>query len=289
VRLELLSVRGLRLGIVVALCAGACTSLNTKPPETGTAGAGGDTGGTAGTGGTAAGGTGGGGTGGGGTGGLAGPAGLIAFWRFNEGSGTTVADSSGNGQPLAISTGSRWTTAGHEGAAFAFDGVADVASFQPVLGHLLWDYPTIPLTMSAWVRPDDAAAARPFATAVARTHEDFAFQDFWLGLMNGRPACTIHSPSKEGVVATGLAPSNTWTHIACAYGLSGDAILYVNGMSAGSINTPQNLGPIETAILVGASETNTDGVHDFFPGAIDDVRMYNTTLSSFEVAFIAGQ
>ena len=124
---------------------------------------------------------------------------------------------------------------------------------------------------------------------MARTHEDYLFQDFWLGLMNGRPACTIHSETKEGVVASTAIPSNVWTHIACAYGLSGDAILYVNGMSAGSIYTVQNLGPIPTAVLVGASETNADGTHDYFPGTVDDVRMYNATLSAFEVAFIAGR
>ena len=43
-----------------------------------------------------------------GTGGtIAEPAGLIAYWRFNEGSGTTVADSSGNGQTLTLSSSGR--------------------------------------------------------------------------------------------------------------------------------------------------------------------------------------
>ncbi len=51
------------------------------------------------------------------------------------------------------------------------------------------------------------------------------------------------------------------------------------------MSTYQNLGPIPTAILVGASETA--GLEDFFPGAIDDVRIYNTTLSASEVASIA--
>jgi hypothetical protein len=130
--------------------------------------------------------------------------------------------------------------------------------------------------------------SRPFATAVARTHEDNAFQDFWLGLVNGKPACTIHSPSKEGPVAGTTAPTTTWTHIACAYGGNagtGVVSLFVNGTYTASMSTYQNLGPIPTAILVGASETA--GLEDFFPGVIDDVRIYNTMLTASEVASLA--
>ena len=292
--------RALRWAALASLVAGACTSLNMMPPETGTAGAGGATAGAsgagvAGTGGAAGGGGANAGAGGasagtgGGRGGSGGttlePAGLIAYWRFNEGNGTTVADSSGNGQSLTISSNNGWTTFGHQDDAFAFDGASDVASVMPQQGQPLLAYPTVPLTFLAWIRPASSAAARPFATAVARSHEDYAFQDFWLGLVDGKPGCTIHSPDKQGPVASAVAPANAWTHIACTYGLSGTATLYVNGAYTASISTDQLLGPIPTAILVGASETAD--LEDHFTGAIDDVRVYNTTLTATEVMSIA--
>ena len=253
-----------------SLAVAACTSLRMTAPETGDGGAGGaagagaagdsgvagtgaGTGGTGGTGGTTAG-TGGGGRGGaGGT--IAEPAGLIAFWRFNEGSGSDVADSSGNNHTLTLATGAGSWASGHEGMAFSLDGASDLARAVPVAGQPLWDYPTVPLTFSAWVKPGAGAASRAFATAVARTHEDYAFQDFWLGLADGKPACTIHSPAKVGPVASAVAPAGIWTHIACTYGLSETVNLYVNGVLAASYSTAQVLGPIPTAILVGASET----------------------------------
>ncbi|HXU07203.1 MAG TPA: LamG domain-containing protein [Polyangia bacterium] len=277
---------------------GACAPLRMTAPETGTGGAGNAAGdaGTSGEAGTSAGGRGGaatagtmgnGGTGGG-TGGRPEPPGMIAFWRFNEGAGATVLDSSGYGQPLTISSSSRWTTAGHEGAAFTFDGATDVAGVVPGVGQRLYDYPTVSLTFSAWVKPDTAAAGRPFATAVARSHEDYAFQDFWLGLVNGKPGCTIHSPSQDGPVASAVLPTTSWTHIACTYGLDGHIKLYVNGGDAAQGSSNENLGPIPTAILVGASETMQPSVVDqYFPGAIDDVRIYNRTLSDAEVLSIA--
>jgi len=123
---------------------------------------------------------------------------------------------------------------------------------------------------------------------VARTHEDYAFQDFWLGLVNGRPSCTIHSPYQEGPVATAVLSTTSWTHIACTHGVSGTVTLYVNGAFAASGNSGQNLGPIPTAILVGASETMQPSVlGQYFPGAIDDVRIYNRTLMPSEVQSIA--
>jgi len=248
---------------------------------TGGGGTGGGVGGTGGGGGTAGGGTGG---GVGGTGGaLPEPPGLIAFWRFNEATGTTVADSSGNGQSLTLSSNARWTQLGHEGAAYAFDGSTDVAGVTPQSSQPLASL-DIPMTLSAWIRPDAAAAARPFATAVGRAHEDFLFQNFWLGLIGGKPACTIHSPDMEGAAATVVAPPGVWTHIACTYGLSSNAILYVNGVQVASFATTQDLGPIPTGILVGASETAD--LHDYFPGAIDDVRVYNTTLMPSQITAI---
>jgi len=288
--------------ILLSWLAVACSPLRMTEPETGTGGdaagaagtgggAAGTGGGAAGTGGTATAGTSGGGTGGTGRGGSAGtaePPGLIAYWRFNEGSGTTVADSSGNGQALTISSNSRWSQTGHEGATFSFDGASDVAGVTPQDGQRLFSFPTIPLTLSAWVKPDAAAASREFATIVARTHEDYAFQDFWLGLVHGRPSCTIHSPYQEGPAASAVLPTTSWTHVACKYGLDGVVTLFVNGGYAASGNSSENLGPIPTAILVGASETMQPSVLDqFFPGAIDDVRIYNRQLTNTEVQSIA--
>jgi concanavalin A-like lectin/glucanase superfamily protein len=227
------------------------------------------------------------GTGGGGTGGtIVEPPGIIAYWRFNEGTGMTVADSSDNGQPLTLSSNNRWT-AGHEGGCLTYDGVNDVAEIVPQSGQQLFLYPTVPVTLAAWVKPDPAAASRPFTTVVAREHEDFLFQDFWMGLVNGRPSCTIHSSSKQGPTASAVAPTTAWTHIACTYGLDGVARLYVNSLQVDTMSTNQNLGPIPTAILVGASRTDADGLHDFFSGLIDEVRIYNRTLTSTEVAAIA--
>src|SRR5690606_7026992 len=52
------------------------------------------------------------------------PSGLLAAYRFDAGSGTTVADASGHGNTGTIS-GATWTTQGKFGSALVFDGVDD--------------------------------------------------------------------------------------------------------------------------------------------------------------------
>src|SRR5205807_1496960 len=49
--------------------------------------------------------------------------GLVAAYGFNEGSGPTVTDSSGNNNTGTIS-GATWTTAGRYGSALVFDGTS---------------------------------------------------------------------------------------------------------------------------------------------------------------------
>ena len=72
--------------------------------------------------------------------------------------------------------------------------------------------------------------------------------------------------------------------------MNGQIILYVNGGYAASASADQTIGPIPPRILVGADEVDPGGgivVQHFFPGAIDDVRIYKETLTPSEVTSIA--
>src|SRR5436853_6479714 len=76
--------------------------------------------------------------------------GLVAAYAFSEGSGTTVADTSGNNNNGTIS-GATWTSAGRFGNALVFNGtsarvtVPDAASLQLTSG----------MTLEAWVFPTE--------------------------------------------------------------------------------------------------------------------------------------
>ena len=55
--------------------------------------------------------------------------GLVAEWHFDEGAGSVLADSSGNGNDGAI-YGATWTE-GVSGSALSFDGNGDYVEITP--------------------------------------------------------------------------------------------------------------------------------------------------------------
>src|SRR6476469_6385078 len=71
--------------------------------------------------------------------------GLVAAYAFDEGTGPTTADSSGNGLTGTIN-GATWTSAGKFGNALSFDGASYVDLGNPTALKL-----TGSMTWSAWV------------------------------------------------------------------------------------------------------------------------------------------
>src|SRR5262245_18765517 len=80
---------------------------------------------------------------------------LVAAYGFNEGSGTTVTDSSGNNNTGTLRSGVTWHTVGKFGSALAFNSATGVlipaaASLNLTTGMTLeaWVYPTT--TPTGW-------------------------------------------------------------------------------------------------------------------------------------------
>jgi chitodextrinase len=77
------------------------------------------------------------------------PAGLVAAYSFDEGSGMTVTDASGNGNVGAIS-GATWTT-GRYGGALSFNGLNNLVTVADANSLDL----STAMTLEAWVRPSE--------------------------------------------------------------------------------------------------------------------------------------
>src|SRR5262249_23528075 len=74
--------------------------------------------------------------------------GLVAAYSFDEGSGTTVIDTSGQGNNGTIS-GATWTTAGRFGNALVFNGTNALVTIPDAVSLRL----TTGMTLEAWVYP----------------------------------------------------------------------------------------------------------------------------------------
>ena len=108
------------------------------------------------------------------------------------------------------------------------------------------------------------------------------------GISGQTPALVITNTAKAWSISTWTAPNdligsaarlNQWTHVV---GVSDGTrlTLYVNGaLDAGPFTMSAN-APVAVSAEIGA---NPDNVLNFFPGKLDDVRVYNRALTGDEV------
>jgi PKD repeat protein len=199
------------------------------------------------------------------------PAGLVAAYGFNEGTGTTTKDSSGRGNIGTIAS-AVWASAGKFGKALSFNGtsswitVADSASLDLTSG----------MTLEAWVYPTAAMSA--WRMLIGKQQPGgLAYFLYANGEVN-RPVSGIYTSAEYVVNGSSVLPINTWTHLAGTYDGAYQR-LYVNGVL------------VSSRVQTGAIRTSNDVLriggnsiwNEYFKGLIDEVRIYNRALSATEI------
>ena len=181
----------------------------------------------------------------------------VAAYSFDQGLGTTLTDSSGNGHDGAISNGT-WRT-GRFGKALSFSGNGFVR---------IGDLDVSPaLTVSAWINASSLSGCH---SAVMKTFT-YGFE-----ICDGNLLAEIGNGSSWSGTTKIAAAANVWQYITETF--DGSTItLYKDGVlvasSAGTLtNSSQDL-------RIGAW---TDA-SEFFVGLIDEVRIYSRALSQAEV------
>ncbi|MFF5533501.1 beta-L-arabinofuranosidase domain-containing protein [Streptomyces cinerochromogenes] len=205
---------------------------------------------------------------------------FAAWHRFDETSGTTAADATGNGKTATLAGGASWTQ-GHTGGAVALDGTA---------GHVVLAEDLLAgasaYSVAAWVRLSGQPAAWTrifdFGTGVSANMFLTPLSD--AGTL--RYAITAGGGGAEQRIDTDPLPADRWVHVAVTYG-SGTAVLYVDGREAGR-NTgvtvePRNFGNHIPAAYIGRSQYPDP----YLKGAVDDFRVHGRTLGPAEVAALA--
>jgi len=155
--------------------------------------------------------------------------GLVAAYSFDEGSGTSAADSSGNGNKGTLVNGATWSTSAKFGAAASFDGsddridVGDSNSLDLTSG----------MTLEAWVRPTANSGYR--TVVLKEIPGELAYSLYAADSDHGtRPSGWVRiAGTSRYADGTGSVPLNTYSHVAVTY--NGSALVfYVNGVQTRS-------------------------------------------------------
>lgn len=198
------------------------------------------------------------------------PPGIQVAYGFEDGSGTTVDDITGNGHDATLTGGPAWVPDGRHGKALSFDGLDDLGTIADPGSVGL----SGPHTISAWVRP---RTLRSWQTVVL--HEKPGSFNNALYATNGGSQGKINGwVGDDGLYAPPIV-TDRWTHLALTFDGT-TARLYVDGSVAATRVTaaaPAGTGPLRLGgNRVWPSET--------LDGLVDDVRIYNRALSAADIA-----
>lgn len=205
--------------------------------------------------------------------------GLVGWWKFDDGSGTTAADSSGQGNTGTLSGSSipTWVAPGKIGSSmlnFAGSGYVDCGT------NLTLD-PTA-ITLSAWVRP--SSLPNSYNTVISRFATFaglFSYSSIFVK-SSGKLAMYVRGNNDISYDGSGTntLSTNVWNQIVLTYDATNGLVGYVNASVDGTAASNGNLSQILATISIG-TDLNTAGRD--WNGDLDDVRFYNRALTQIDV------
>jgi len=206
---------------------------------------------------------------------------LSTWLPFEEGTGTTTADASGNGNNGALNNLSpgAWI-AGKIGNALAFDGANDYVRINNHLGATF--------TISCWIKTTQVfqqVTPTYDGTGIIWSDVGGSANDFLLGGTRNAGGTNRMSffVGSGNVTTSGTRPINTgqWVHLAVTRNATnGEVRLYVNGALDGSGTAGLATLNSNPNIHIGGNTLD----NRYFNGAIDDVRFYSRVLTPAEIA-----
>jgi hypothetical protein len=210
---------------------------------------------------------------------LSASAGLIAYLKMDEGTGTTAADSSGNGNVGTLVPGATWTT-GRSGPAVALDGVAGYVRVPdaPMLD-------TFPLTAAIWFKT--SATTGPFG--LVNKYAAGSYNGYQIFISNGN-LCAWYLRDAANYIFDGTACSMStagyndglWHQAALVVDALGGR-LYLDGIQKASQPWTGVAGSPTTVQEVGLGHYPGATGGGFLAGAVDELRLYNRALNAAEV------
>ncbi len=199
---------------------------------------------------------------------------------FDENTGTTAGDSTGNGNAGTLENGAAWTT-GKSGSAVLLDGIDDYVSLPEGIVADFDDF-----TIATWVYLDAADTwSRIFDFGDDRGRYMFLTPRNGDGVVQFTTS-TIYGYNNQSITGSASLPTDQWVHVAVALE-DNVGRLYINGFLVAA-NTNMSFPPAQIRSTprnwIGRSQYSNDAYLD---GNVDDFRIYEGAMTTAELYTLA--
>ncbi len=204
---------------------------------------------------------------------------LVGWWKFDEKSGTTAADSSGHGRDGMLKGGLSFkndSVPGRLGTALEIGGreqYIEITGYKGVTG-------TQARTVAAWIKTGSSRGE-----IASWGHEDFG-KMFIFGFIRGSIGVT---PNGGYLYIKARAEDNKWHHVAAVVdeaelpNLHDHVTLYMDG----TVQAIHDIGLLDLWPIDTGSDLDVR-IGRGWRGILDDVRIYDRPLSEDEIRELAG-
>jgi hypothetical protein len=207
------------------------------------------------------------------------PPSLVGRWSFNEGSGSTANDSSGNGNNGTIS-GATWVPGQSTlfGGALRFNGLSNYVSVPDSLSLEI----TGSITVEGWIYLTSFSQQATIA-GKWKDINNTNLRGYLLTVnTDGRPRFYVSTTGGNYPNASGPALSlNTWYHLAGTY--DGTNIKVYEGTIPSTLSQTGSIFNNSQPLLIGANDGWGGSNRKYTNGAIDEVRVWNGVLDSTQL------
>jgi hypothetical protein len=216
--------------------------------------------------------------------------GLVGWWSFNEGSGTTVGDVSGNGHTGTVKGGAKW---------------ADGKFGKGIYTDINNESQKIEIPSSSKLKLTDAITAAAWVCKIGKYGDSHLLRDgsvnqciltkgghdYVFALSGGHPGCVILASTGWGggeKYSKKQVKIGAWQHVAVTWQLATKKVhIYFDGvedMGAQYYKTTTSaMKATDDALVIANRHEKCPTWREAFGGTIDEVCLYNRELSAAEI------
>lgn len=206
--------------------------------------------------------------------------GLVGYWKFDEGSGTTVNDGSGNGKQTTFSGTSPYFIDGKYGKAGYFNGSNTIATVGT--GNHLTDLPKGDFSFSFWQKINTGICPSFPILAGKRNGLGSIGWAVWTGSAALNSRFDVYFPGGTNATYTtnnNFITNNVWSHLTYIWlSSTKSAKIYVNGQETTYSSQTPGSGTYSSDSAIDLSIGYT-GAGASYCGAIDEFRIYNYAIN----------